>query len=315
MKAPIVILAYNREDKLKKCIGSLMKTDGHETAEVFVFSDGIRDMADKIQTERVNEVRRFLNELKSGHSFGGLHVTERPENIGLAENVISGVSEIIDKYGKVIVLEDDLTVTGDFLTYINGALDFYTNDEKVWSVTGFSEPLKALDSYDHDIYMGYRGCSYGWGTWKDRWDTVDWEMKDFDRIIYDKKLRKQFERGGSDMTRILKDQKAGIVNSWAIRWCLSQSMQDKYTVYPVRSFVENTGVDGSGTHQRLSKHVNDNRHTYGETVRFEHLEPDDRISREFYRNHSDIIKRALRSLNPTGIKRQIRRAVDAATGT
>lgn len=307
MNAPIIIFAYNREDKLKECIRTLAEADGHEATEVYVFSDGIKDMADRIQTARINEVRRFLNELKSGHPFGGLHVTERADNMGLAENVISGVSEIIDKYGKVIVLEDDLTVTADFITYMNVALDYYADDEKVWSVTGFSEPLKVLKSYGHDIYMGYRGCSYGWGTWKDRWDTVDWEMTRYDEVLHDRTMRKKLERGGRDMTRILKDQKAGIVNSWAIRWCLSQSMQDRYTVYPVSSFVENTGVDGSGTHQRFSKHINDNRHIYGESVRFEHLKPDDRINREFYRKHSDVIRRALRSLNPAGIRRQIER--------
>ena len=32
----------------------------------------------------------------------------RKKNIGLAESIIEGVSDVIDDYGKIIVLEDDI---------------------------------------------------------------------------------------------------------------------------------------------------------------------------------------------------------------
>lgn len=304
MSAPVVIFAYNRADKLRGCVESLALADGHEAAEVHIYADGEKGEDDREATALVGA---YLDSLVAVHPFMSLKVTKREKNVGLSANVISGVSEVMGEYGRAIVLEDDLLITGDFLTFMNEAMDYYEEDQRVWSVTGYSEPLKSLEEYDHDIYYGYRGCSYGWGTWKDRWDTVDWDMKRYDEVMNDRRLRRRFERGGRDMTRILKDQKAGIVDSWAIRWCLSQSLQDRYTVYPKHSFITNTGGDGSGTHQIISKHFNDNRHTYGEKMVLEHLKPDESISGEFYRVHSDIIKRAFRSMNIRGIKRQIKR--------
>ncbi len=303
-KAPIVVFAYKRTDKLAKCLASLASADGAEESDLFIFADGAKGESD---SEDVIKVHEFLDKYQSSGRFKNIHVKKYANNIGLSSNVITGVTDVINIQGRVIVVEDDLTVTRDFLTFINGALEYYENEENIWSVTGFSEPLRALDNYKHDVYYGYRGCSYGWGTWKDRWETVDWNMTHFDEVITDHDHKKRFERGGKDMTRILKDQKAGLIDSWAIRWCLEQSLQDKYTVYPVSSFVENTGIDGTGTHQHISGHVNDNPHKYGEKTVFEKLEPNDSITKEFYEVHSNIAVRALRNLNIKGIKRQIKR--------
>lgn len=304
MNTPVVIFAYNRADKLKACIASLEAADGHGESEVFIFADGAKGESD---AEDVGKVREYLDSLCSGHGFHSLTVNKRTGNTGLANNVISGVSEIIEKYGRVIVLEDDLTVARDFLTFMNDSLDYYEYEADIWSVTGYGIPLGNIRGYDHDIYYSCRASSYGWGTWKDRWQTVDWDMKGYDDIMADKTLRRRFERGGRDMTRILKDQQMGIIDSWAIRWCLSQSLQDRYTVYPVKSFVLNTGRDGSGTNDVRAGSEGGNLHIYGEPVRLEHLFPDRRVCRAFYDYYSGFWKRLLRSLNPAGFRRQIKR--------
>lgn len=309
MIAPVVIFAYNRAEKLRACIDSLSSCDGHENTEVFVFADGARDEKD---SDAVNRVGRYLDSLKEEHAFSKLHIVRRPVKMGLSGNVRDGVGSVIERSGKVIVLEDDLTVTKDFLTYMNRALDYYEKDAKIWSVTGFTWPVSDFSGYGHDIYYSYRACSLGWGTWKDRWGTVDWDMKGYKDVISDRALRRKFERGGRDMTRILMDQKAGLIDSWAIRFCLSQSLQDRYTVYPVRSLVRNTGNDGSGTNDLKKRALpggihEAGEHRYGENIRLEHLAPDDRVCRAFYRYHSGFMRRLLRNLNPEGIKRQIRR--------
>ena len=304
VNAPVVIFAYNRMDKLRACMASLKSSAGHERSEVIVFSDGAKGDDDR---EDVGRVRDYLDSLSGRHVFKSLTVIKRSENMGLADNIISGVTEVIERYGRVIVLEDDLIVTEDFLSFMNDALDFYEDESDIWSVTGFGIPIRGIEGYDHDIYYSYRASSYGWGTWKDRWQTVDWDMKGYEDIIADKRLRRRFERGGKDLTRILKDQKMGLIDSWAIRWCLTQSLQGRYTVYPVRSFVVNTGRDGSGTHEIRTDNDFGNLHTAGERVRLESLSPDKRICREFYGYYSSVRKRLSRNMNLTGIRRQIRR--------
>ncbi|MBQ9359833.1 MAG: glycosyltransferase [Lachnospiraceae bacterium] len=303
-KAPVVVFAYNRADKIKSCIDSLLMCDGHEETEVFVYSDGAKGEND---SDAVRQVRMCLDSFEKEYGFKSLSIIKREDNLGLAGNVISGVSEVNKRYGKVIVLEDDLIVAADFLDFMNEALDFYEGDEDIWSVTGFSEPIGDFTGYGHDVYYSYRGSSYGWGTWSDRWESVDWDIKGYDKVMSDKTLRKNFERGGRDLTRILKDQRMGLVDSWAIRWCLSQSLQNKYTVYPVRSFIFNSGYDGSGTNAPKPENMNSNPHIYGEKVKLEHLAPDERICRDFYRYYSSFIKRGVRNLNVAGMQRILRR--------
>jgi len=149
----------------------------------------------------------------------------------------------------VIVLEDDLVVSSDFLEYMNDALEFYKNDSKIWSISGYGPTLPCLENYDQNLYLSPRGSSWGWATWKDRWDSVDWDVKDFEKLKYTRKIRKKFELGGNDMYKMLELQILGKIDSWAIRWCFSQFLQNKFTVYPVRSKIANNGFnDNKGTH-------------------------------------------------------------------
>ena len=304
MRAPVAVFAYNRADKLKECLRSLNDCDGAQTADLYIFSDGPKGAED---IHGVSEVRGLLDDFSEKNNFKSVSVKKNDQNRGLADSVISGVSEVIDAHGEVIVVEDDLTVTGDFLRYMNDVLDFYRDEERVWSVTGYSEPLRALKHYKHDVFFGYRGCSYGWGTWKDRWDTVDWNVGRYSELLESRRLQRQFNRGGNDMVRMLKDQRSGLIDSWAIRWCFAQSLQNRYTVYPAKTLVINNGRDGSGTNQGRADRVEYRLHDPKDSIKLEVLEPDLRISRSFYHYHSDTIKRIKRNLNIKGICRQLKR--------
>ena len=167
----------------------------------------------------------------------------------MANSIIDGVSEVIDKFEKVIVLEDDLIVSNDFLEYMNEALEFYKDDKKIWSVSGYGPKMPCLNDYQGNIYLSVRASSWGWATWKDRWNQVDWEVKDFDVLKQDKILQNKFNLGGNDMFKMLDLQMLGKIDSWAIRWCYSQFKLSMYTVFPKRSKVINDGfADGKGMH-------------------------------------------------------------------
>ena len=220
-----------------------MKNNLSHQSEVFIFSDGYKDVQDK---KDVLEVRKYLSRIEG---FKSIKIIESEKNKGLASSIITGVTDIINRYGKVIVLEDDLIVSDDFLDYMNEALNFYENDKKIWSVAGYGPKLSCLENYSNDIYLAVRGSSWGWATWQNRWDTVDWEVKDFDRLKRSKSLQRKFNLGGNDMYKMLELQVHGKIDSWAIRWCFSQFIQEKYTIYPVKSKVLNEGFgDLKGTH-------------------------------------------------------------------
>ena len=239
--APIVIFTYNRLDTLELVIKSLQKNILADKTDLFIFSDYARKEKD---IESVNRVRSFLH---SVDGFRSVTIIERKENYGLAKNIIEGVTEIIDKYEKVIVLEDDLITSRNFLCYMNQALDFYENDERIFAISGYTGNLPSLEKLEDEGYLSYRPSSWGWATWKREWIKNDWKVKDFDAFIQNKNAIKTFNRGGIDMTRMLKHCIEGKNHSWAIRWSYTMYKLDKYCFYPKISKIQNVGFGEEAT--------------------------------------------------------------------
>jgi hypothetical protein len=275
--APIILFTYQRVPK--ETIESLLKNELSSQSELFIYADGYKSDADKSD---VLEAREYLRAITG---FKSITIKEAEKNKGLASSIIDGVTEVINEYGKVIVLEDDLIVSNDFLQYMNEALEFYETDDKIWSISGYGPKLPCLKSYDEDLYFSHRGSSWGWATWNDRWNSVDWDAKDFEKIKKDKQLKKQFELGGDDMYKMLELQMLGKIDSWAIRWCFSQFLQGKYTVYPKKSKIVNAGFnDNKGTHNSGNSFKWDVKAS-DYKVKFENLEIDTDIINSWKKYH------------------------------
>jgi hypothetical protein len=239
--APIIIFTYRR--KIDRLIETLLANKLSKRSELYIFSDGNKNEKD---FEDVQDVRTYLQTIKG---FKNINIIESSINKGLANSIIDGVSKVMDKYTKVIVLEDDLIVSSDFLEYMNDALNFYENDNKIWSISAYAPKLQCLDTLKDDIYLSPRASSWGWATWKDRWEIIDWEVNDFVTLKVDKSLKHKFNLGGNDMYKMLELQMLGKIDSWAIRWCYSQFRYNRYTIYPKKSKIINDGFnDNKGTH-------------------------------------------------------------------
>lgn len=240
--SPVILFTYNRLEETKKTVENLKQATLFDKTDIYIYSDGAKNLEAE---ETVKKVRRYLEELSK---YKNIKITYSEKNKGLAKSIIEGVTKIIERYGKVIVLEDDLLVSRDFLIYMNEALYTYKDRDDIWSISGFSPNVDIPKDYKEDIYLTFRGCSWGWATWKDRWETIDWEVKDFKELKKSKKLKNQFNISGNDMFKMLELQMLGKINSWAIRWSYSQFKQQKYTVYPVISKVKNIGFGEGATH-------------------------------------------------------------------
>ena len=305
--APVAVFAYNRLDKIQNCIRSLERCRLAEESELHVFADGFKGEKDR---ETVEEVHKWLEEYSKGNSgFKTVIPHIKDKNAGLANSIIGGVTEVIAGTGRIIVVEDDLEVSPFFLEYMNEGLSFYENNPKIWAMASYGYDLKALKKYDHDIYYGYRASSWGWASWKDRWDTVDWEVSDYQQLMEDKKAQKKFCRGGRDLLTYLTMQMNGQSDSWAIRWNYAASKQDMLTVYPRLGLVSNHGFDGSGTHSGKSGYkevLNQGKNGYD--IRFENLQLDKRITREFYLLHTDTFwKKVKRNASLKGVIKILKR--------
>jgi hypothetical protein len=243
--APIALFVYNRPWHTRQTIEHLLDARGASESEIYIFSDASRNEKDIVKVE---EVRAYIKQIKGARA---ITLFEREVNFGLAKSIISGVTELVNEFGKIIVLEDDLVVSSSFLSYMNEALSRYQDHEKVMQVSGHMFPLK-LNSDSDTVFLPFT-TTWGWATWKKAWECFDEKMTGYDSIRSDKEARYRFEINGAyPYFKMLKDQKEGKIDSWGIRWHLSVFMKGGLTLYPIRSLVENIGFDGSGTHAEIS---------------------------------------------------------------
>ena len=250
MLAPICLFTYNRSEETRHTVEALRKNFLAAESDLYIFSDGHKNEKDKPKVEAVREY------LHSVTGFKNVIISAADMNKGLANSIISGVSQIIEKHGKVIVLEDDLITSPNFLNFMNDALLFYKDHEKIFSVSGYTLDLTSLKNYTNDYYLGYRASSWGWGTWYDRWKSVCWEVQDFNRFIWNPVRHFQFLRGGSDMSLMLWRQMRGKIDSWAIKWCYHQFTNDLYTVFPSKSKIISIGFGDAATHTKKTSRFN-----------------------------------------------------------
>lgn len=240
--APIVLFTYKRLDTLKQTVAALQKNFLAKDSDLIIFSDAAKKMEDFAV---VAEIRAYL---KTIYGFKQVIIYEATNNKGLASSIIDGVTQIINQYGKIIALEDDLISTPNFLNFMNACLDHYGPSKEVFSVSGYSFNLGKEFGNPDDVYLLNRGWSWGWATWKNRWDSVDWSVGDYHDFINNKLAQKEFSKGGSDLNSMLQKQMNGDLDSWAIRWFYHQFKTKGLTVYPLVSKIFNNGFDSEATH-------------------------------------------------------------------
>ncbi len=238
--APVIVFAYNRPQHLERTLQALKSNELSDQIEVTVFSDGPKNDEAK---HKVAEVRALV---RGFQGFKALHLVERESNLGLAKNVIGGVTESLANSGSVIVLEDDMITSPVFLRYMNEGLNRYESDERVISIHGYVQPLRT--KLEKAFFLKGADC-WGWATWRRGWALFEANGEMLLEQITKRALRSEFNFENTyDYIGMLEDQIAGRNNSWAIRWYASAFLKGKLTLYPPRSLVQNIGMDGSGTH-------------------------------------------------------------------
>lgn len=239
--APIVLFVYNRPEHTRRTVEALRANRLAPRSRLFVFSDGPKN--DKVRP-KVEAVRRYVDSISG---FDSVEVVEREANQGLAASVIAGVTQVVEEYGKVIVLEDDLLTSPYFLDYMNEGLELYKEKEEVASVQAHMFPLKG-GILPRSFFLPVAG-SWGWGAWSRSWRLFNSDAKYLLGEIRRRGLSRTFDLNHSyPYTRLLEQQVAGKIDSWAIRWYASLFLLGKISLFPYRPFVANIGFDGSGRH-------------------------------------------------------------------
>lgn len=279
--APICLFTYNRLSETQQTIAALQKNELAKESDLFIFSDAAKNASG---VAKVTAVRKSL---KGINGFKSVTVFEAIKNKGLATSIIDGVSQIINDYGKVIVLEDDLITSPHFLTFMNRALDFYDIEKKIQSVNGYSLKVESCTS---DVYFQQRPFPWGWATWKDRWDVSLFDKEELKKSVNTALgILKEFKRKcGDDSASMLLNSIYDRNDSWYIRWSFNHFRSNRFSVYPFYSLVNNIGFGEEGTHCNGINPYKSKKNPSGDSlfnlVKFK--EPEKVISLEFLRYFS-----------------------------
>lgn len=241
--APIALFTYNRADHTQKAVESLLKNAEAKDSDLFIFSDGPKN---EKAVEGVEKNREYIHEIKKleGNCFKSVTLVEREKNWGLANSLIAGITELTDKYGRVIVVEDDLILSPYFLKFMNDGLEKYEDDDRVSAVSAYLNPIDC--TAPTTFFLRYFAC-WGWAVWKRSWDILNKDAKDLLRQMRWKKKAFDVDNSGP-FYGLLYCQKLGLVDSWAVLFYASSFLKNKLVLYPGVSCTQIGGADGSGTH-------------------------------------------------------------------
>lgn len=243
---PVIVFAYKRPRHLERTLAALARCAGAAETDLIVFCDGARTPRDMALVQMARAVARRAD------GFRSVAVHAAQVNRGLGRAVIEGVSEVLRAYEAAIVIEDDVEAAPGLLVFMREALARYRDDRRVFSIAGYVPPVAGREPHGDGFFVP-RICSWGWATWRDRWEEVDWAASGYRTFMRERSRRARFSRAGRDMLDMLVNQIEGEAESWAIRFDFARFLAgDALTLYPTQTLVTNIGMDGSGEHREAS---------------------------------------------------------------
>ena len=295
--APVCLFAFNRPDKTAQTLAALKANRRAFETELYVFLDGPRGDAD---VGRVEEVAALISQ-QTG--FAGVHLSRRESNADLARSIIEGVTVVMKRHGRAIILEDDIVTSPVFLDYMNHALDAYSDCPEVWHISGYNEDFGETDPQPGASFLRFMSC-WGWASWADRWNHFERDPEALINRFSAEDIRRFNLDGAQDFWSQVVANANGEINTWAIFWYATIFERGGLCLSPNQSYTENIGFDGTGTHSEFSQRPRRKELN---------LEPQPLLPTVFVEDSVALERlRAYYMHKPTGLaklKRELRRAV------
>jgi hypothetical protein len=239
--APIIVFCYNRPWHLEQTLDALSRNELVDQSTLYIYCDGPKDGASEEQRQTINEVRQVARKRQWCKE---VYVVEREENVGLMNNIVGAVTEIVNQYGRVITMEDDIITSKGYLRFMNEALELYKDDEQVMHISGYMWPHKHRlpDTFFYEL--PYPGG--GWATWQRAWQ----HYMDDTKSLYDYWCTRwdEFNKFGDNyLQKQLEANYHGKMKTWFIKWHAVMLQRGALTLYPGQSLTNNIGFDDQAT--------------------------------------------------------------------
>lgn len=243
MKTATLLFTYHRSYHTKQVLAGL-KQNSVLPQKLLVFQDGLREGDDEYEWKKVSSLIHDIN-------WCDREIIVSETNKGLAESIVSGINYAFENYDAVIVLEDDCVPMPNFMKFMEQCFEKYQDDARVYSISGYAYPI-ILEKDEFDVYACGRVSSWGWGTWKSRWQIYQKDYEILKQFRKDREKSAQLAVWGRDLEAMLVGNIRGTIDSWAVFWALQIILRNGICINPYLSLIDNIGCDGTGVNCRVS---------------------------------------------------------------
>jgi len=239
-KAPILVTVYSRLESLYQCIESLKANQLSKESDLYIASDFAGKESDK---KIIQEIRDYILTIEG---FKSVNPIFRENNLGAFESPVQAISEVINKHGKIIFLEDDIVVSKSFLQFLNDGLDKFEDNNKVYSISGYCPPPAYMTELKNHVMKAPFHCPWGYATWSNR-TNIDMNFNPYNEVMKNKTLVKYIAKFAPFMLEALRnDYHNPQLGFTDVRITFQMLIKEMFTIYPALSLTKNIGLNGLG---------------------------------------------------------------------
>lgn len=242
-KTPILYLAFNRLDMVKKTFPQVAKI---KPSHLFISCDGPRPEV-KNDNQKVEDVRKYIKQKINWNC--NTNFLFNKNNLGCKNAIIQAINWFFNNVEKGIIIEDDCLVDKDFFKFCDEMLTRYKNDDRIMHIGGsnnISNP-KSKDSYLFSSFCGI----WGWATWKRAWKLYDQNIKLWPKYIKQNPLACYTTKEKNGLTNIYnRVYNNKISSTWDFQWDITCKINNGLAVIPKVNLVSNIGFIESATHTK-----------------------------------------------------------------
>jgi hypothetical protein len=239
MRIAILVTAFNRPKELRSCLDALKNVEN----QIIVSIDGPRNNRDR---DLIEECKAVIEECLPDKTITWF----ANENRGCYRSVTEAITRTLVDYEAVIVIEDDIVVANDFVSFTELALTEFSSNKSIGSVCGMNlVPDQNLEHPESVARLSIYADSWGWATWSDRWED----------FVHAESLM-NIERGITTLPmniiswgawkKILKSVYKGEIDSWAYRWMWTNWKKERLHLVFNINLVSNIGFGVNSTHTK-----------------------------------------------------------------
>jgi len=228
---PVALFAYARPWHLLRILDGLKK---NRVPIIFAFSDGPRTPDKEALVQEVRQILLSVN-------WCELHIVKGEKNLGLGPSIRSGVTDVLQDYDRVIVVEDDIVLRPGAYDYTVAALKQYENIAEVMTISMWSYPTLVPKGAVNGFFSKRFVC-WGWGTYRSAWSKYLGTPLE----LYVQCVKKQIPVLDWGIDIRYQAEIAAQKKLWYVGYALTHFLYQGISYFPSESLTANIGFDGSG---------------------------------------------------------------------